>query len=253
MSPDAELQALAKAWRRAQRVVILTGAGLSTASGIPDFRSPGGRWSEYQPVTIQEFENSHASRIEYWRYKGETWEVIQEAEPNPGHLALAELADAGWIELLVTQNIDGLHGRSGFPSERYVTIHGTDAETECLTCGQRDPRAAAQAAWVSGIDVPTCHSCGGWLKPATISFGQQLVMADLKRAFTASEGCDLFLAIGTSLVVSPINHTFLLAAQAGATTAILTASETPFDDEATFRSTEPLEEVLPRLRDLILA
>ncbi|MEO1367765.1 MAG: Sir2 family NAD-dependent protein deacetylase [Acidobacteriota bacterium] len=248
----AHLQELADAWRRAERAVVLTGAGLSTASGIPDFRSPGGRWSEYQPVTIQEFEHSHASREEYWRYKGETWEVIGEAEPNPGHVSLTELAAAGRIELLVTQNIDGLHGRSGFPADRTVTIHGTDAETECLGCGRREPRAAAQRAWASGKSVPRCR-CGGWLKPATISFGQQLVMADLKRSFEAAERCDLFVAVGTSLVVGPINHTFVLAAHAGAGTAILTASETPFDDEATWRSTEPLEELLPRLRDLILA
>ncbi|MEO1085068.1 MAG: Sir2 family NAD-dependent protein deacetylase [Acidobacteriota bacterium] len=249
---DASLEDFAAAWRRAERAVVLTGAGLSTASGIPDFRSPGGRWSQYQPVTIQEFEHSHASREEYWRYKGETWEVIEKAEPNAGHISLAELAVAGKIQLLVTQNIDGLHGRSGFPADRTVTIHGTDAATECLECGRREPRAAAQEAWAAGESVPTCR-CGGWLKPATIAFGQQLVMADLKRAFEASERCDLFVAVGTSLVVSPINHTFLLAAQAGAGTAILTASETPFDDEANWRSTEPLEELLPRLRDLILA
>ena len=250
---DGDLAALADFWRQAQNVVVLTGAGLSTASGIPDFRSPGGRWSDYQPVTIQEFENSHASRIEYWRYKGETWDVIQQAEPNAAHLTLTELAEAGRLQLLVTQNIDGLHERSGFPSERYITIHGTDAAVECLSCGHREPRADAQAAWAAGTEVPTCGECGGWFKPATISFGQQLVMDDLKRAFAACEGCDLFIAIGTSLVVSPINYTFALAHKAGAKTAILTASETPFDDEVTWRSSGRVEQVLPRLRDLILA
>lgn len=251
-SHETSLRALADAWRAAESVVVLTGAGLSTASGIPDFRSPGGRWSEYQPVTIQEFEHSQEARIEYWRYKGETWEVIEKAEPNAAHLALTELTEAAHIDLLVTQNIDGLHGRSGLPAERCIKIHGSDAATECLTCGTREPRDRAQREWASGVEVPTC-ACGGWLKPATIAFGQQLNMADLRRSFAAAENCDLFLAIGTSLVVSPINHTFALAAHHGAQTAILTASETPFDDEATWRITDPIEEILPQLRDLILA
>ncbi len=118
---------LAGCWRRAERVVVLTGAGLSTASGIPDFRSPGGRWERYQPVAIQDFLASAAAREEYWRYKGETWRVIQAARPNAAHDALTALARAGRVQLLVTQNVDGLHQRSGFPPERLVDIHGTDS------------------------------------------------------------------------------------------------------------------------------
>ena len=240
------IDGLAKRWRQARSVAVLTGAGLSTASGIPDFRSPGGRWSNYQPVTIQEFEVSDAAREEYWRYKGETWQVIREAEPNPAHLALVELAARDHIELLVTQNVDGLHERSGFDAARLVNIHGTDSQTECLSCGDRRPRAEAQAAWEAGQATPSCD-CGGWLKPATISFGQSLIMADLSRAFRAAEHCDLFVAIGTSLVVSPINQMLVFAARAGASVAILTASETPFDAEANWKLSSPVEEVLPRL------
>ena len=131
---------LADAWRAARSVVVLTGAGLSTASGIPDFRSPGGRWSRYQPVTIQEFLASEDDRARYWQYKGETWQVIQAAEPNAGHRALAALADAGRLDLLVTQNVDGLHERSAFPPQRLVNVHGTDSTVECMACHRREPR-----------------------------------------------------------------------------------------------------------------
>ena len=245
------IETLARHWRDAERVVVLTGAGLSTASGVPDFRSPGGRWSRYQPVTIQEFLASEEARVRYWRYKGETWQLIRTAAPNPGHVALAALGAAGRVALLVTQNVDGLHERSGFPSERMITIHGSDAEVECVECRSRAPRALAQEAWEAGTAVPRC-GCGGPWKPATISFGQALVADDLERALRAASSCDLFAAVGTSLVVGPINQMFTLAAGRGARTAILTASETPFDDHADWKLAEPLEEILPALRDRIV-
>ena len=242
---------LAAAWRAARTVVVLTGAGMSTASGIPDFRSPGGRWSTYRPVTIQEFLASEEDRARYWRYKGETWQVIQAAQPNAGHVGLAELARADRLALLVTQNVDGLHERSGVPRERLVTIHGTDAAIECMECGRRDERALAQRAWEAGEAVPRC-SCGGPWKPATISFGQSLVQADLHRAFEAAGTCDLLVAAGTSLVVGPINEMVPLARRAGARTAILTASETPFDQLVDWKISRPLTEVLPALCALVL-
>ena len=244
MSAIAELAA---AWRSARAVVVLTGAGLSTASGIPDFRSPGGRWSRYRPVTIQQFLASEDDRARYWRYKGETWEVIQAAAPNPGHVALAELAQDGRIELLVTQNVDGLHERSGFPAERLVNIHGTDSAVECVRCRRREPRAVAQRAWESGTAVPRCD-CGGPWKPATISFGQSLIDADLRRAFRAAATCDLLVAVGTSLVVGPVNQVLPAARDGGARTAILTASETPYDGVADWKVGERLEVVLPAVR-----
>jgi len=234
----------------ARRVAVFTGAGISTESGIPDFRSPGGRWSQYRPVTIQEFLATEEARERYWRYKGETWQLIRTAPPNPGHEALAALGAEGRVELLVTQNVDGLHERSGFPPERMITIHGTDASVECVDCRARAPRSVAQEAWEAGTAVPRC-GCGGAWKPATISFGQALVADDLERAMQGAAACDLFVAVGTSLVVGPINQMFPLAAGRGARTAILTASETPFDAETDWKLTEPLERVLPALRALI--
>jgi NAD-dependent deacetylase len=242
---------LAARWRAAERVVVLTGAGLSTASGIPDFRSPGGRWARYQPVTIQEFRAGEDARRRYWQYKGETWRVIGRAAPNAAHLALAELAQRGRIALLVTQNVDGLHERGGMPPERLVNIHGTDSAVMCLACEQRAERGVAQVQWEQGTAVPRCP-CGGVWKPATISFGQSLVAEDLARAFAAAAASDLFVAAGTSLVVGPVNDMFVRAARAGAPTAILTASETPYDAAATIRLHEPVEAVLPALRDLVL-
>jgi NAD-dependent deacetylase len=241
-----EIDELARRWSQAERVVVLTGAGLSTASGIPDFRSPGGRWSSYQPVLIQDFVASESAREEYWRYKGETWQVIQQAEPNPAHLALADFARAGAVGLLATQNVDGLHERSGFPADRLVNVHGTDSTVTCLDCGAREPRAHAQRLWESGAAVPRC-ACGGAWKPATISFGQSLVPEDLERAMGEASRCDLFVAAGTSLVVSPINQMFDLAHAAGATMAILTASETPCDALCEIRLRDPVEQVLPAL------
>jgi len=244
------LERFADAWRRARRVVVLTGAGLSTASGIPDFRSPGGRWERYQPVPLPEFLASERARETYWRYKGETWQLICAAAPNAAHLALADLARAGRVDLLVTQNVDGLHERAGFPPERLVNIHGTDSAVECMSCHRRAARAVALQAWEAGMAVPRC-ACGGPWKPATISFGQQLVATDLERALGAAAACDLFVAAGTSLVVGPINQMFPAACGASACTAIVTASETPYDDAADVRLAEPVELVLPALRDLL--
>lgn len=242
---------LAQTWREAGKVVVLTGAGLSTASGIPDFRSPGGRWERYQPTPIQEFLASEAARIAYWRYKEETWKVISQARPNAAHIALADLGRARRISLLVTQNVDGLHRSSGFPRERLIRIHGTDAEITCLDCDDRRPRESVPPAGEEEVAAPRC-ACGGYLKPATISFGQSLVEADLDRAFQEAGSCDLMVAAGTSLVVGPINNMIPVAHQAGARIAILTASSTPFDGIVDFSISRRVEESLPLLRDLIL-
>ena len=247
-----ELEALTGCWREADRVAVLTGAGLSTASGIPDFRSPGGRWETYQPIPIQDFLARESAREEYWRYKGETWQVVSAAQPNPAHQALADLVCGDRIELLVTQNVDGLLERSGVPGDRLVNIHGTDSRVVCMECRAERERAVAQRLWQEGAAVPRCE-CGGPWKPATISFGQGLVAEDLERSLAEAARCDLFVAAGTSLVVSPINQMFDAARRAGAHTAILTASETPYDAWCDFRSEDPVEQVLPRLAASVLA
>jgi NAD-dependent deacetylase len=248
---DAVTQ-VAECWREAERVVVLTGAGISTASGIPDFRSPGGRWERYQPVTIQDFLAHEESRREYWRYKSETWELISSAEPNPAHRALAELGRANRVRLLVTQNVDGLHERSEFPTDRLINIHGTDSRVQCMGCGREEPRQVGQDLFEAGQLVPRCE-CGGPFKPATISFGQSLVAEDLERCFGETARCDFFVAVGSSLVVSPVSQLFGEAKAAGARAAILTSSDTPFDDAADWKLSDPVEVILPLLRDGVLA
>jgi len=242
---------ISRFWREAERVVVLTGAGISTASGIPDFRSPGGRWERYQPVPIQDFLANEEARREYWRYKSETWELISSAEPNAAHHALAELGRAKRVHLLVTQNVDGLHERSGFPTDCLINIHGTDSRIQCMSCGKEEPRQVGQDLYEAGELVPGCE-CGGSFKPATISFGQSLVAEDLQRCFGEVARCDFFVAVGSSLVVSPVNQLFGEAKTAGARAAILTASETPFDDAADWKLEDPLEATLPLLRDRVL-
>lgn len=232
-------------------MVVLSGAGISTASGIPDFRSPGGLWDRHRAVTIQEFVSSEEARAGYWRYKGETWEGLIRSRPNAGHRALTELAHAGWIELLVTQNVDGLHERSGFPPDRLLRIHGSDLEVVCLSCGERRPREEIHALWRAGTAVPKCP-CGGFWKPATVSFGQSVDGDDLRRALAAARSADLLVAVGTSLVVGPINQMVPDARECGAQVAILTTSETPFDGLADLRIPDPLEQALPALSEGVL-
>ncbi|PYP99060.1 MAG: sigma factor regulator FecR, partial [Acidobacteria bacterium] len=157
---------------RSRRVVAFTGAGVSTASGVPDFRSPGGIWSRYRPVTIQEFRASADARRRYWLYKKETYADFAQARPNAAHAALARLEADGRMLGVITQNIDGLHQDAG--SRKVVELHGTNRRVECLGCGRTGPAAEAQERLLAGEDVPTCAGCGGPLKAATISFGQAL-------------------------------------------------------------------------------
>jgi len=158
--------------RAARHTVALTGAGLSTESGIPDFRSPGGVWERFRPIEYQEFLASDTARREHWRYKQATVPVMLTAEPNPAHRALAELESAGRLLAVITQNIDGLHQRAG--SRRVLELHGTNREALCLRCDRRVPIQDVLAQLDAGTEVPTCVACGGWMKPATVSFGQNL-------------------------------------------------------------------------------
>jgi len=160
---------------------------------------------------------------------------------------------SAWSSPIIKRsNVDGLHERSEFPSDRLINIHGTDSMVECMSCRRSEPRERIQAIWESGVAAPRCD-CGGPWKPATISFGQNLVAEDLQRAAQVAESCDLFVAAGTSLVVGPINQMCPIAHRAGAATAILTASETPYDEMADYRITDPIEEVLPLVRDTVLS
>jgi NAD-dependent deacetylase len=212
----------------ARRLLVFTGAGISTASGIPDFRGPGGVWSRRRPVYFQEFLASEKARVEHWDYKLESWEAFRDARPNAVHEAVAALERAGKVEAVVTQNIDGLHARAGTSPDRLVEIHGTNFEIECLTCGRREAPEPHYESFARTRRPPRC-SCGGYLKTATISFGQDLRQADLRRAFAAAAAADLVVALGSTLSVQPAASVPLAAAGRGAPYIIVNRGPTDHD------------------------
>jgi NAD-dependent deacetylase len=249
MADDAQLDRLAALLRAADQIVVLTGAGISTESGIPDFRGPQGIWTRNpaaeRAATIQHYVADPEHRRQVWRNRAGS-EVFA-GEPNAGHYALAELERRARLHTLVTQNVDGLHQAAGTSPEIVVEIHGTVHEAKCLSCGWRGPMDETLARVRAGEDDPACLECGGMLKSATISFGENLVPADLERAQRAAAGADVFLAIGTSLGVYPAAALPEIALQSGAFLAVLNGEETPFDPLAEFVFRDRLGEVLPAL------
>ena len=241
-------------WLRAARsVVVLTGAGISTESGIPDFRGPQGVWT--RDPKAEKLSNLHyymtdpEVRVASWqaRLVHPAWA----AEPNAGHRALAELEGRARLEVLVTQNIDGLHQKAGSSPDRVIEIHGTMREVVCMACDERAPMERALDRVRAGEADPPCRSCGGILKSATISFGQSLVADDLRRAEKSARNCDLFLALGTTLTVYPVAALPGLALESGARLVIANADPTPYDPQADAVLRGNLGEVLPALLALI--
>ena len=233
----------------ARRIVVLTGAGISTDSGIPDFRGPQGVWTRNpqaeKMATLQHYVADPDVRKRSWqdRLSSPAWQ----AKPNAGHLALVELERRGNLDTLVTQNVDGLHLMAGTSPERLIQIHGTMREVTCLACGERAPMERALARVRAGEDDPACRSCGGILKSATISFGQSLVAADLTRAQQAAHRSDLMLAVGTKLSVWPIAGVVPTAKEAGARVVIINAEPTELDSMADAVLRGSISEILPRL------
>ncbi len=242
-----ELAVVAEWLGAARRVVVLTGAGISTESGIPDFRGPDGVWTRdpgaERRSAIDAYLRDGALRERVWqeRLHHPAWTAV----PNAGHLALAELERLGHLELLVTQNIDGLHLLAGSSPQRVIEIHGTLRQVTCLSCGRRAPMETALARVRAGEADPRCLDCGGLLKSATVSFGQPLVAADLHRAEAAAQACDCFWAVGTSLAVHPVARLPALARRAGARLVLVNQQPTPYDRVADAVMREPIGTVLP--------
>ncbi|WP_426511011.1 SIR2 family NAD-dependent protein deacylase [Dactylosporangium sp. McL0621] len=236
-------------WFARGKVVVLTGAGISTDSGIPDFRGPQGVWTREPEAmklsSIEHYVGDPAVRRRSWqeRLTHPAWG----AEPNAAHLALVELDAAGLLDSVVTQNIDGLHQRAGLASDRVIELHGTIHETECLQCGARGAMEVTLDRVRAGESDPACLECGGMLKSATISFGQQMNMASLTAAAEAAMYCRTFVAIGTSLTVHPAAGLVAVAAKQGARVVILNDAETPYDAIADEVIREPIGAVLPGL------
>jgi NAD-dependent deacetylase len=206
---------LADCLRAAKNALIFTGAGISTGSGIPDFRGPQGVWTRRQPVYYQDFMTSEAARIEHWDYKLEGRDAFRDARPNAIHHAIVRLEKAGKVRSVVTQNIDGLHSLAGTSPERLVELHGTNALVECQSCHWRGDPAPHFESFRLNRRPPLCE-CGGFLKPATISFGQNLDPTELERAGQAALEADLVVALGSTLSVYPAASFPLLAAERGA-------------------------------------
>jgi len=232
----------------ARRMVVFTGAGISTESGIPDFRSPGGIWSRMQPIAYADYLADPAARRLSWQRRLEMEETWEKVEPNDGHLCVAELVARGRASHVITQNIDGLHQISGVPDGQVIELHGTTRRAACLECGMRVEIGTVLAHFESHGQAPNCASCGGLIKTATISFGQPMPEPEMARAQTATLACDLMLVLGSSLAVYPAAGFPLLAKRNGARLAILNRDQTPQDDVAdmAFRA-----EIGPTMRAVI--
>lgn len=241
--PETELSTYLRASRRA---LLFTGAGISTGSGIPDFRGPQGVWTRRQPVYYQDFMTSVAARMEHWDYKLEAWDAFRKAQPNEVHRAIVRLEKTGKLQMVVTQNIDGLHRLAGTSPERLVELHGTNSLVECQSCKERSDPQPHFDFFREQRTPPLC-ACGGFLKPATISFGQSLEPNELERAQAAALEADLVVALGSTLSVYPAASFPLLAASRGVPYVIINRGVTEHDHErcVTLRLEGEVGEIFP--------
>jgi NAD-dependent deacetylase len=228
---DNKIKLAAELLKSSGRIVAFTGAGVSTESGIPDFRSPGGIWEKYEPVYFQDFLDDENARRRYWLRSRATYPVLRDALPNPTHLALVEFEKMGKLDCIVTQNIDRLHHKAGNLPEKIIEIHGNSASAICLSCRTFYPRDEIQKLLEENqeIEVPRCFKCNGFLKDATISFGQSMPEEETNEAIRRAQTCDLMLTLGSSLVVYPAAYLPKYAHQAGAKLIIINMTPTPLD------------------------
>jgi NAD-dependent deacetylase len=217
---------------KSRRTVVFTGAGISTESGIPDFRSPGGIWTKYKPIDFRDFMASEEMRRESWRRKFASDSVMKSAAPNKGHLAVAKLVDTGKASSVITQNVDGLHQRSGIPDEKVIELHGNATYAMCLECRRHYELEDIRRTFEKDESLPVCEECRGIIKIATISFGQAMPVDEVQAAEEETLACDLFLAIGSSLVVYPAAGFPALAKRNGARLVIINRDPTSLDSVA---------------------
>lgn len=232
------------------RNVVFTGAGISTESGIPDYRSQGWLWDRFRPVYFDEFMNSRDARVEYWRRKMAMYDGLMAAKPNAAHLALTEFHDMGLMDAVITQNIDGLHQRSGLPESKIVELHGNTLRVRCMTCDALSTFPEARERILQGDAAPEC-ACGGYLKPDTISFGQTMPQEEVEKASRLSAGCSFFMVIGSTLLVQPAAGMPQLAKSHGAFLTIVNLSETPQDGAADVLIRGKAGEILDRIVEAV--
>jgi len=235
--------------KEARKILVFSGAGMSTESGIPDFRSPGGVWSKYNPSDFyfDKIISSEKTREKYWEMSTEFYDTMKYAAPNRAHLAIKTLENSGKLLAIVTQNIDNLHQKAGNSPEKIIEIHGTAFSVSCLSCGKKYDRADIQDRLNSGVKVPYCDDCSGILKPDTISFGQAMPQDKMADALRYASECDLCIVLGSSLVVYPAASVPAQAVQNGAKLIIINRDETPLDAEADLVCHESVSDALEQM------
>jgi len=246
------LEEFAAKLRSSTDIVFFTGAGISTESGVPDFRSPGGIWTKYQPIYFQDFLSNEAARIQHWKLKKATYELYKTVKPNSGHYAIRDFEQRGQLLGLITQNIDGLHGLAGVSAEKLIEIHGTDRLVTCLDCYKEFQPADVYEPLGEEFSAPTCSACGGFLKSANVSFGQAMPAEKMRVARDWSERAQIFIVIGSSLQVQPAASFPVIAKQAGALLAIINRDETPLDDLADYTHHGAIGEFFAKLNPLLI-
>jgi NAD-dependent protein deacetylase/lipoamidase len=247
-----ELSVFAARVKYSRAIVFFTGAGISTESGVPDFRSPGGVWTKYQPIYYQDFLASETARIQHWKLKKATYELFKTVKPNAAHYAICDFEQRGHLLGLITQNIDGLHKLAGVSDDKLIEIHGTDRLVACLRCGKRYEPADVYENLGEEFAAPTCAECGGFLKSANVSFGQSMPAEAMKQAQAWSEQSEVFIVVGSSLQVQPAASYPVIAKRGGALLAIINREETPLDDLADFIHHGAIGEFFGRLKAMVL-
>ncbi len=239
--------------RHAKKVIVFTGAGVSTESGIPDFRSPGGVWNKYNPEDFyyQKFIANEEAREKYWQMSREFYEPVKNAQPNAAHKAVAELEKMGKLDCVITQNVDNLHQRAGSSAEKVIELHGTAVSVSCLSCGKKYTREEIQSWLLRGVRVPRCEGCSGILKPDTVSFGQSMPPKETEESFRRAQACDLLIVIGSSLVVQPAASVPLEAKQSGAKLVIINRDPTYHDSYADVVLQGSAGEIMGKIMDCL--
>ncbi len=243
---EKKITQIADQIRRGGKNIVFTGAGISTESGIPDYRSQGGIWDKFRPVYFDEFMSSRDAREEYWRRWKELYKGITRAEPNSGHSAIAQLYQMGLLEAVITQNVDGLHQESGLADDKIIELHGNTRRIRCMACRKITSTRETHRRLESGDPAPECD-CGGYLKPDTISFGQAMPVVEVEKAASLSQSCDFFLVVGSTLLVQPAAHMPIYAKQNHAFLAIVNLSETPCDEMCDVLIRDKAGEVLQKI------
>ena len=235
------------------KIMVFVGAGLSTESGIPDFRSPGGVWDKYDPSDFyfQKILSSESAREKYWKMSTEFWDTMKDAVPSRGHFAILKLEAMGKLSGIVTQNIDNLHHKTGNAPEKIIEVHGNAFTVSCLSCGKKYDRGLIQDRLQSGVKVPHCDDCSGILKPDTVSFGQSMPEDKMAKAYRLAEECDLCVVLGSSLVVYPAAYIPIHALDRGAKLMIINRDETGLDSKAALVIHDSIGKVFGEMVDLV--